>query len=185
RPQRAGHEHQVTVALDRDANPSTLLVGERGARRCRRRVADTGATRATIPAIGLIEVPEPTGPGYSDTVADQRPVFILDLSVNLRAHSRRRDRTRVPPDGRVRLCLFAGRLVRLRELLAARLEGGLAVCVDELLDLFGQRRQARFAVARDREVNFVETPEVLVIGLHVEIAAAQRDDLRPRLEIRP
>src|SRR4029077_2332454 len=35
------------------------------------------------------------------------------------------------------------------------------------------------------KVDFVKTPEVLVIGLHVEIAAAQRDDLRARLEIRP
>src|SRR5262249_58369805 len=115
-----GHERGATTPGERAATPSAFFGGARRARRCRRRVADTGATRATIPAIGLIKVPEPTGPGYSDTVADQRPVFILDLSVKLRAHSRRRDRTRVPPDGRVRLCLFAGRLVRLREFLASR-----------------------------------------------------------------
>ena len=75
--------------------------------------------------------------------------------------------------------------MRLRELFAARLEGGLAVRVGESLDLFGQRRQARLAVARDRQVDFVEAPEVLVISLHVKIAAAQGDDLRARLEIRP
>src|SRR5437773_12500175 len=183
--QGPGRDHRVAVALNRDPNAPMLLFSGRGARRCRRGVADAGAARATIPPIGLVEVPEPVGPGYSDTVTDQRPVFSLDLSVKLRAHARRRDRARVPADGRVRFCLFARRVMRLRELLAARLEGGLAARVGESLDLFGQRRQARLAVARDRQVDFVAAPEVPVIGLHVKIAAAERDDLRARLEIWP
>ena len=50
RPQRAGHEHQVAIALDRNADPSVPLVGERGARRGWRGVTDAGAARATPPS---------------------------------------------------------------------------------------------------------------------------------------
>ena len=37
------------------------------------------------------------------------------------------------------------------------------------------------AVASDGEIHLVETPKVLIIGLEVEVATAQGDDLRTRL----
>src|SRR5262249_13156275 len=61
----------------------------------------------------------------------------------------------------VRLRLLDHRQPGRREPLAARLVGGLAAVVDQPLDLLGQRRHRRLAVAGDGEVDLLEAPEVL------------------------
>jgi len=61
------------------------LVGERGPQRRRQRVADTGAAGDAVPLIGLVEIPQLVRPGELDRSADQRPVLILDLVVDLGA----------------------------------------------------------------------------------------------------
>ena len=45
-PQHAGREHQVAVVLDADGEAAVLAIGERGADRCRRAVADAVAAFA-------------------------------------------------------------------------------------------------------------------------------------------
>ena len=91
-PQRARHEHEVAIAAERDGEPAVALVGERRADRGRRVVADTGAARYAVPAIRLVEVPQPHRPGVADGVADQRPVLIPDLGIDLGAHAAGGDR---------------------------------------------------------------------------------------------
>jgi hypothetical protein len=39
----------------------------------------------------------------------------------------------------------------------------------------GQRRQRRFAVAHDGEIDLLVTPEVLIIGFYEKVAGAERD----------
>ena len=157
------------------------LVGERRAERGRRVVADAGAARSAVPAVRLVEIPQPVRPGVADRVADQRPVLVLDLGIDLGAQAAGGDRARIPAHGGVGL-----RLLRDREpgggiALAARLEGGLARGIDELAHGLGERRQRGLAVAGDGEVDVGEAAEVLVVGLEVHVAHAERDDLGGRL----
>src|SRR5205814_8915549 len=146
-PERALHEHQVAVALERDAEPASPLVRERAARGGGRVVADARAARAAVPLVRLVEVPELERPVHSDSVADERPVVVLDLRVQLGGESRCRDRARVPADRRLRLELLERRGLRLRERLAARLErralGGAETCLHAL----DEQWQARLPVA--------------------------------------
>ena len=136
---------------------AVLLVGERRAERGRQIVADAGAARDAVPLIRLLEVPQPVRPGQADCGADQRPVLVLDLGIDLGAHARRRDRARVPADGRIGLRLLDHGEMQRGELLAARLEGRLAAVVDQALDRFGQRRQRGLAVAGDVEIDILRS----------------------------
>src|SRR5262249_59535820 len=74
---------------------------------------------------------------------------------------------------------------RSRELLAARVVRRFPALVDEPLHRFGQCRQRGLAVARNGEVDFLEARKILIIGLEVEVAAAERADLGGLLEDLP
>ncbi len=77
-PQGAGIEHEVAIAAKGDGETAVLLVGERGAERSRQVIADAGTARDAVPAVRLVEIPQPMRPGDADAVADQRPVLVLD-----------------------------------------------------------------------------------------------------------
>src|SRR3979409_671409 len=102
---------------------SVPLGGEPSRGRGRRVVADAGAARAAVPAVGLVEIPQLVRPGVADRVTHKRPVLVPDLGIDLRAHARGRDRARVPSDGSVRLRALDHGKPRPAELLAARLVG--------------------------------------------------------------
>ncbi len=184
-PQRARREIEVAVAADGDRQPPMLLVGERSAKRGRQRVADAAAARTAVPAMRLVEVPELARPIVAGRGADQRPILVLDLVVDLHAHAGNRDRARIPAHGRIRAHPLQRRQPQPRKLLAARLVGRFAAVVEEPLHRFGERRQRRLAVAGDGEVEILVAREVLIVGLEVEIAGPERDDLGTLLGRRP
>ena len=55
-------------------------------------------------------------------------------------------------------------LVGLGELPPPRIECPPALGIDQPTDLFGESRQARFAVAVDGQIDLVEAAEILVVG---------------------
>ena len=67
--------------------------------------------------------------------------------------------------------------MRLRQLLAARLEGGAAAVIDERPHRRDERRQGRLAVAGDGEIDIGEALELLVVGLGEEIVRAEAHGL--------
>src|SRR5690349_8720910 len=75
--------------------------------------------------------------------------------------------------------------MQLGELLAAPGKKLLMAVIDEAFDRFGQRRQRRLAVAGDGEIDILPAAEILIIGLEVEIAHAERDDFSVRLRAWP
>ncbi len=64
-----------------------------------------------------------------------------------------------------------------RELLAALVECAPSAGIDEPLYHLSQRGQRSFAIAGNVEVHILEAAEILIIGLQVEIADAERNDL--------
>ena len=74
--------------------------------------------------------------------------------------------------------------MRRRELLAARVERGFAAVVGQPLHRFGERRQRRFGVAGDIEIDILPAAEILIIGLQIKVARAERDELGARLGAR-
>src|SRR5262249_25758411 len=168
---------QIAVAAEGNGEPPVPLVGERRANRGRRVVAHSGTAGAAVPLVGLLDVPQPQRPDVADGVADERPVLVLDLGIDFRAHTRGGDRARVPAQRRVRLRLLDHGEPRSRELLAACVVRGFPALVDEPLHRFGQCRQRSLAVAGNGEVDFLEARKILIIGLLVEVAAAERDNL--------
>src|ERR1700704_2961409 len=124
-------------------------------------VPGPGPARAAVPAVGLVEIPQLVRPGVADRVTDKRPVLVPDLGIDLRAHARGRDRTRVPADSGVRLRALHHGEPRRAELLAARLVGRLAAGVDQPLDRLDERRQRGFAVAGNREIDLLVAPKIL------------------------
>jgi hypothetical protein len=79
-----------------------------------------------FPTMSFVHVPEQRRPLYSDAVADQRPIIVLDLCVELRAEARRRDRARIPADRRIGFRLGEYDGLGICKLLAARLESRYA-----------------------------------------------------------
>ena len=68
---------------------------------------------------------------------------------------------------------------------AALLERAPPIGGDQSLDRLDQRRQRRFGIRRDRDVDFGVALEVLVVGLQIQIAGGDADDLRAGLRQRP
>src|SRR5258708_38903420 len=106
RQERAWEEHEMAVALDRDDETPMRLVGERTAERGRRVITDAAAARDAVPAMALVEIPQLMRPGDADAVADQRPILVLDLGIELGAHAAGCDRARIPADRRIRFRLL-------------------------------------------------------------------------------
>src|SRR6516164_11234521 len=97
RPQHTRGVHQIAVRLDADRKPSLGPVGERGADRRRRTIADAVAAWTAQPLVIALHCPEPLwGPIADIAGGDQRPVEILDPAPQLHAQARRADRARVP-----------------------------------------------------------------------------------------
>jgi len=76
----------------------------------------------------------------------------------------------MPAKRRIRFRLLDHRLMGGRELLAARVVGGLAGRIDEAFHRLDQQRKACLTVTRNREVDILIASEVLIIGLHIRVA---------------
>ncbi len=106
RPQRAGTNMKSPSPPKASVRRPWRLLASAAPSEAGSVVADAGAARAAVPLVGLVEVPQPVRPGDADAVADQRPVLVLDLGIDLRAHARGRDRARVPAERGVGLRLL-------------------------------------------------------------------------------
>src|SRR6266550_3222946 len=107
-----------------------LLVRQSAADGSRRAITDAAAARVPEPLIGLVEVPEATGPAaeIARVVAgDERPVFVLDLAPELRGQPRGADRACVPRVAGVDARAIGGDAALLREPGGALLEHALAI----------------------------------------------------------
>ena len=114
RPQDARRIHQIAVGIDRDGDAAMLLVGDRGARRRRRAIADAGAAGDAGVVIMLAHVPQPLRPAADEIAGGrgQRPILVADRLEHLGAEPAGRDRARVPGEqrvlaGRCSACLWA------------------------------------------------------------------------------
>ena len=132
--------------------------------------------------IVLVEIPQPQRPAADKRhIGYQRPVVILDLRPQLGGQARRADGARVPGIGRFGARALQGILCGCGEFRAACLERALAIGGDQALHGFDQRRQRRFGVGGDRQVDFGIALEVLIVAAQEQIARGDADQLRSGL----
>ena len=187
-PEDARRVHHVAIGLDGDREAPVLLVGERGADRGRRAVADAAAARVTEPLIPLVEIPEPPRPVrlvVAVIARDERPVVVPDLRPHFGAESRNAHRARIPGIGRADAIGLRRRAAGLCQLRPAFLEHPLAVGGEQAPDGVDQRWECRLAVGGNRQVNVLQPAEVLVVGADVQVARADRDQPGVRLRDTP
>ena len=113
----------------------------------------------------------------------QRPVLVPDLVPDFGRKARRADRARVPGvlrRGGQRAFARCGE--SLFCLITARRDHGAAVGRDRLPHIFRQHRQRRFRIRADRHINRLIAFEILIIGADIEVAHADADELRARLD---
>ncbi len=125
RPQHARRIHQVAVGLDVDRDAAEVAVGERGAHRGRRAVADAEAAGAADPVMVLGERPQAVLPvAHVARLGNDRPVEALDRVVGFHHQARGADRARVPAE--------RGGLLGAAFLLGVRFASGLAALRDRI-----------------------------------------------------
>src|SRR5580658_9058520 len=124
-----------------------------------------------------LKSPEPPRPAGEMLIArHQRPVFVLNRPPQLGGYARGRDRARVPAVRGVGPHLLVSLLVCGGQLRAPLLKYSFAVGRHSLLDCLNERRDTRFGIGRDIDINRYEPLEILVIRLRIEVAGGDADE---------